>query len=89
MTQRTPSIVPFSEHHGAGVLHVIGSIFAEYGMIFEPSGYDADLLDIRRHYRDGGGWFAVLVDGDRVVGTAAAVPANASTCEIKRVYLLP
>lgn len=81
--------MPFAEHHAADVLHVIGSTFAEYGMVFEPSGYDSDLLDIRRHYLDAGGWFVVLVDDDRVVGTAGARPGPPSTCEIKRVYLLP
>ena len=81
--------MPFSEEHAAGVLHVIGSTFAEYGMVFEPSGYDSDLLDIRGHYGDASGWFVVLVEGDRVVGTAGAVRRDASTCEIKRVYLLP
>jgi len=80
--------VPFSGQHAPGVLHVIGSTFAEYGMVFEPSGYDSDLLDIPRYYGDAGGWFAVLVDEDRVVGTVGAVPRNGSTCEIKRLYLL-
>jgi GNAT superfamily N-acetyltransferase len=81
--------VPFTEEHASDVLLVIGSTFAEYGMVFEPSGYDADLLDIRRHYLDAGGWFVVLVDDGRVVGTAGARPGPTATCEIKRVYLLP
>jgi len=71
------------------VVQVIGTIFAEYGMVFDPSGYDADLLDIGRHYLDVGGWFAVLVAGERVIGTSGGVPREGATCEIKRVYLLP
>ena len=82
-------IVPFAESHTPEILRVIGSVYAEYGMVFEPSGYDSDLTGIRRYYLDRGGWFAVLVDGDRVVGTVAAVPHDATTCEIKRVYLRP
>jgi len=81
--------VPFAEHHSGEVLHVIGSTFAEYRMVFDPTGYDADLLDIPRHYLDAGGSFVVLVDGERVIGTAAGVPRDDVTYEIKRVYLLP
>jgi putative acetyltransferase len=83
------SIEPFAAPHADAVLHVIGSVFAEYGMTFDPAGYDDDLLDVEAHYRAHGGWFSVLVDGGRVVGTVAAVPRDGSTWELKRLYLLP
>src|SRR5207249_6372519 len=58
-------------------------------MTFEPSGFDADLTDIRRCYLERGGRFWVLVDEGRVVGTVAVVPTGRVGCEVKRLYLLP
>jgi putative acetyltransferase len=89
MSNPKPAIEPFSPPHAAAVLDVIGAVFAEYGMTFDPSDFDSDLLDIPRHYADRGGWFTVLTDDGRVVGTVAAVPKDAGACEIKRLYLLP
>jgi len=82
-------IVPFGEAHAAAVVELIGDVFAEYGMTFEPSGFDADLTAIAEHYPARGGWFAVLVDDERVVGTVAAVPRDEASCELKRLYLRP
>ncbi len=82
------SIDPFAPPHAPSVLEVIGAVFIEYGMTFDPSGYDDDLLDIGGHYMAQGGWFSVLTDGGRVVGTVAAVPRGSGACEIKRLYLL-
>ena len=70
------------------MLAVIGSVFAEYRMTFDPPGFDSDLLDVPRHYAEPG-WFSVLTDEGRVVGTVAAVHKGSGACEIKRLYLLP
>lgn len=87
MSDLGPSLEPFAPPHAAGVLDVIGLVFAEYGMTFDPPGFDADLLDVERHYA-GRGWFSVLIDGGRVVGTVAAAPKGEDVAELKRVYLL-
>ena len=81
------SIVPFEERHVDAVLALIGSIFAEYGLTFDPAGYDADLTRIQTTYRDAGGDFWVLENDGRVVGTVAVVPLSSAEVEIKRVYL--
>src|SRR5262249_47323892 len=77
----------FELRHGPAVVELIGSVFAEYGMAFDPSDFDHDLLTIQTYYLDRGGWFFVLSDGGRVVGTVAALPQNGAECEIKRLYL--
>ena len=82
-----PVIVPFHPSHAAGVLRLIGTVFREYGMTFDPPDFDADLTDIPRYYGDRGGRFWVLVDDGRVVGTVAAVPTGPGSCEVKRLYL--
>ena len=81
------SIVPFEARHVDAILGLIGSIFAEYGLTFDPTGYDADLNRIEVKYRDTGGDFWVLEDDGRVAGTVAVVPLSATDVEIKRVYL--
>ena len=81
------TVVPFEQRHGPGVLGLIGGIFAEYGLTFDPDGYDADLTRIEGTYFRAGGAFWVLEDEGRVVGTVAAVPLSPSEAEIKRVYL--
>jgi len=80
-------IVPFEDRHADGVLALIGGIFAEYGLTFEPAGYDADLVQIHGNYFRPGGAFWVLEEAGRVVGTVAVVPVSPSEVEIKRVYL--
>ncbi|BCM90643.1 hypothetical protein IAD21_02500 [Abditibacteriota bacterium] len=47
-----------------------------------------DIEDIERAYLDGGAFWVVL-DGDEVVGTCAVRSLSATTCELKRMYLLP
>lgn len=85
----SPAIVPFEASHATALLDVIGAVFREYAMTFDPSGFDADLTDIPRAYSERGGRFWVLVDDGLVVGTVAAVPTGRVACEIKRLYLLP
>jgi len=82
----SPTIEPFEPRHAGAVIELIGAVFEEYRMTFDPHGFDGDLLDVRGHYEAHGGWFSVLVDGDRVVGTVAAVP-HGDGWEIKRLYL--
>ena len=72
----SPRIVPFEEAHGDAVMTLIGEVFAEYGMTFEPAGFDADLTAIAAHYPAAGGWFAVLLDDGRVVGSVGVVPRD-------------
>jgi GNAT superfamily N-acetyltransferase len=81
------SIVPLEPRHVEGVLALIGSIFAEYGLTFDPMGYDNDLHHIDEKYRGAGGDFWVLTDGARVVGSVAVVPLSPDEIEVKRVYL--
>ena len=83
----SPAIVPFQTSHATGVLDLIGTVFREYGMTFDPQDFDADLTDVPGYYgeRDGRCW--VLVDDGRVVGTVAGVPTGDGSCEVKRLYL--
>lgn len=87
MSERALTFERWAPHHTPAIIELIGSVFAEYGMTFDPDGWDSDLQHIGKHYLDQGGRFDVLLDGERVVGTVAVERRNATTCEIKRVYL--
>jgi putative acetyltransferase len=80
-------IVPYEERHADGVLELIGGVFAEYELTFEPAGYDADLTRIPDIYFRSGGAFWVLEDDGQVLGTVAVLPLSPAEVEIKRVYL--
>ena len=80
-------IVPYEERHQDGVVGLISGVFAEYGLTFEPGGYDADLTRIPGKYFLVDGAFWVLENEEQVVGTVGIVPVPPSEVEIKRVYL--
>jgi putative acetyltransferase len=84
-----PTIVAFEKRHAEGVLALIGSVFVEYGLTFEPGGYDADLTRIPRAYLEPGGAFWVLDEEHAVRGTIGVLPVGPHEIEIKRVYLDP
>lgn len=79
--------MPAAPEHHAEALALIGAVYAEYGMTFEPAGWDRDLRDIAGYYEARGGAFWVLLDSRRVAGTVAMVPLDPMTVEMKRVYL--
>src|SRR5438876_272846 len=71
-----PSIIAFESRHESAVLALIGGVFAEYGLTFDPAGYDADLTRIATAYPGKGGAFWVLEEGGRIVGTVAPAAMN-------------
>ena len=69
---------------------VVGGVLREYGFVFEPAAFDADLDDVVVHYHHRGGLFRVLIDeaGD-IVGCGGLFPLNAGEAEIRKMYTLP
>jgi putative acetyltransferase len=70
---------------------IIRNVLAEYGLRWEPTGADSDVLDVERCYQAVGGEFWVVTQGDRLVGTAAYYPIQRGdrAVEIRKMYLLP
>ena len=63
---------------------------AEYGLHPDPDGIDADLRDIQAVYLGAGGALDLLVDAaGSVIGSVGLVPVSSSTCELRKMYLLP
>lgn len=70
---------------------VIGDALAEYGLAWEPTGADRDVLEIEECYIALGGEFWVIEQQGQVVGTAAYYPVERGekAVEIRKMYLAP
>lgn len=80
-------IAPYSPEHRDGIVDVIRAVHDEYGFTWEADGYHRDLYDVDVHYINPGGMFWVVLDGERVIGTAG-VTVDGDECELHRMYLL-
>jgi putative acetyltransferase len=70
---------------------VIRTVLAEYGLGWEPTGADQDVLQVETAYQAVGGEFWVVEQAGQIVGTAAYYPIGRSpnAVEIRKMYLLP
>lgn len=73
------------------IVALVSEVLAEYGLTFGVgSKSDEELLHLPGSYRDNGGEFWVAVDPDgHVVGTSGVFPIDASTLELRKMYLGP
>jgi putative acetyltransferase len=71
--------------------NVIASVLSEYGLGWEPTGADEDVLKIETYYHEVGGEFWVVEQQGEVVGTSAYYPVKRgkNAVEIRKMYLLP
>lgn len=70
---------------------IIRDILTEYGLPWEPSGADRDVLEVETFYTNIGGEFWVIEQHSKLVGTAAYYPIERgkNAVEIRKMYLLP
>ncbi len=70
---------------------VIRDTLAEYGLPWEPSRADCDVVEVEASYLEVGGEFWVVEQQGKVVGTAAYYPIKRGemAVEIRKMYLLP
>lgn len=81
---------PYEPADRDGIIHLIDSVYREYGDAICLEHADSDLLDIAGHYAAGA--FVVVADsGGRIFGTHAALPLDAERriCTFRRLYLSP
>lgn len=72
------------------VANIIRSVLAEYGLSWEPTGADRDVLEVEDYYLATGGEFWVIETQGQLVGTAAYYPIERgkNAVEIRKMYLL-
>jgi putative acetyltransferase len=68
----------------------VGAVLSEFGLSLDPSGTDADLLDIEKHYLAPGGLFEIIEDerGD-LLGTVGLYRLDEKSCELRKMYFAP
>jgi putative acetyltransferase len=73
------------------VSQLIGEILAEYGLAWEPTGADRDVVEVEKFYQATGGEFWVVEQQGKIVGTSAYYPVRRgdNAVEIRKMYLLP
>jgi GNAT superfamily N-acetyltransferase len=69
------------------VIDLIGRVFVEYGLIFDPPVEVADLFAFASHYEPPRGAFFVVREGDRIAGSIGVERVDEETAEIHRLYL--
>lgn len=91
----TPSLDLFSIRSATNqdadrIQTLVFSVLAEYGFTPDPSGTDSDLTDIETAYFNLGGMFEIAEAEDgALAGTIGLFPLDHSTCELRKMYLLP
>ena len=82
-----PIIRPGTRDDVAGVIALIGRVFAEYGWIYDPPTEVPDLLAFDAHYVPPHGAFWVVVEAGQVVGSVGVDRRSADCAELHRLYL--
>ena len=70
------------------VLNVIGDALSKYGLRLEPNGADFDVSDIEKYYLNNSGWFEVVLDDNKIVGSVGVYHIDDNECELRKMYLL-
>ena len=70
---------------------VISDVLAEYGLPWQPTEADRDVIAVEQAYLQSGGEFWVVELQGNIVGTAAYYPIarGEQAVEIRKMYLLP
>ncbi|WP_226574328.1 GNAT family N-acetyltransferase [Microseira wollei] len=83
-------IRPWSSSDRTAAAALIRSVLAEYGLPWEPTGADRDVLLVEDFYLATGGEFWVIERQGKLVGTAAYYPITRgkNAVEIRKMYLV-
>lgn len=75
----------------ASVSSLIAKVLAEYGLHWDPTDTDRDVVEVETFYQQTGGEFWVVEDQGKLVGSAGYYPISRGNqaVEIRKMYLLP
>lgn len=89
----TEAIRAFRPGDEPDLVRIVGRVFAEYGMRFDPDGWDRDLREVERRYPPPDAAFLVAADAGgtgRVSGLVGVdLPDPPDVAEIHRLYIDP
>ena len=70
------------------VRELVLAVSSEFGLRYDPDGYDADLERVATTYARAGGWFELLLDRNDIVGTVGMYPQGGGEIELRKMYFL-
>jgi putative acetyltransferase len=81
----------WQERDRSAAANVIAQVLQEYGLSWEPTGADRDVLEVESAYLNAGGEFWVIERQGQIVGTGAYYPIarGNKAVEVRKMYLLP
>jgi GNAT superfamily N-acetyltransferase len=81
------AVVAATRDDTAGVIALIGRVYAEYGFVWDPAVEVPDLFDFDTRYGVPRGTFFVVREGGVVVGSVGVERLDGESAEIHRLYL--
>jgi putative acetyltransferase len=87
MTEGELTVTAAAATDVAGVIALIGRVFAEYEFVYDPAVEVPDLLRFPAHYEPPRGAFFVVRKDGVVVGSVGVERLDANTAELHRLYL--
>jgi putative acetyltransferase len=85
----TLTIRPFEPRDTERLVAVVTTVFAEYRMRFDPTGFDRDLYDAGRRYAAPGAVFLTAEESGTILGFGGADTPQRGAAEIHRLYIDP
>ena len=70
-----------------GIVALIGRVYAEYGLVYDPDVEVPDLLDFDAHYAPPHGGFFVVRGADAITGSVGVEQLDDGRAELHRLYL--
>ncbi|MEZ0228279.1 MAG: GNAT family N-acetyltransferase [Planctomycetota bacterium] len=84
------TIRPFDATDTPRLIEILELVFGEYGMRFDPDGFDKDVRDVARRYAAPSGVFFTAEDDQRgILGFGGADLPRDGVAEIHRLYIDP
>ncbi len=70
------------------IYKLVKTVLENYGLKTNPLATDKDISDLENYYFKNNGWFAVLTNKGRIIGSYGIYRIDQSTCELRKMYLL-
>lgn len=71
------------------VLKLIEVVLSEYNLNLEPQGADKDVTNLKSNYLTNNGWFQVVENGEKIIGSVDIYKIDNNECELRKMYLYP
>jgi putative acetyltransferase len=70
------------------IMNLVKSVLSDYGLKTDPV-TDQDISDLDQEYFYKNGWFSVLENSNKIIGTYGIYRIDKKICELRKMYLLP